>query len=238
MRSARLWIALTALSLLVSACEDDLTTINKDGAVADARAEDATPGDTSVDVATPDGPVVTPDGPQPTPDAPLPAPDTLPPSPDAPPPTLDTLPPSPDVQPPKPDAQPPKPDGGPPPGGCFDDKDCKVFNDCCDCEAIPVKVNKPNCKKLCVISTCQSLGFKLPEAYCAGGRCLITDRGTSCKTDKDCKQVDNCCDCLALPVGVSAPVCNINSCFVSTCTALGLTKLQPRCANGTCRLAL
>jgi hypothetical protein len=236
-RSARLVIA-TLVLFSLSACSDDLVAVGdaavkKDSQAKDGAAKDAPSQDSAL---KPDGPQVKPDGPQVKPDGPQVKPDGPVVKPDGP----VVKPDGPVVKPDGPVVTPdigPKPDKGGPTTGCTSDKGCKVFNDCCDCEAIPVSSNKPICKKFCLINTCESLGLKQPEASCVGGRCVITDRGTACTSDKDCKKVDNCCDCLALPTTVTTPFCGIKSCFVSTCTGLGLSKYNARCVQGVCRLA-
>lgn len=128
-----------------------------------------------------------------------------------------------------------KPDGG---GTvCSADTDCKVFEDCCDCTAVFAWVSRPICKKMCFVTTCTALGFTKPTAYCAGGRCLLTEGGgASCVTDSDCQKVDNCCDCLALPTSVTAPTCNMGPCFVTTCVGQGLSNAAVKCLSGTCKL--
>ena len=126
------------------------------------------------------------------------------------------------------------PDG---PARCGSDKDCKAFQDCCDCKAVFAWETPPICKMMCLIPRCTSLGLKKPGAYCLAGRCVLADEGQSCKGDKDCTKISTCCDCLALPVGVKAPPCKGPPCLVTACVAQGLDKNVARCVNNVCKLA-
>ncbi len=49
-------------------------------------------------------------------------------------------------------------DGGVPPE-CTSDKDCKIFTDCCACEAVPNGEMPPTCDVACKQSQCSSLGL-------------------------------------------------------------------------------
>ena len=139
---------------------------------------------------------------------------------------------------PPPDQRPPQPDGPPPVGTvCTSDSDCKVFTDCCTCTAIHVTETRGSCKKTCVINTCQSWGIANPVAYCVGGRCKVAAKQvTPCGGDASCQRIDNCCNCLALPTGLKPPPCG-TTCPLSKCPSEGLSKAQPGCLGGICRLS-
>ncbi len=142
---------------------------------------------------------------------------------------------------PKPDKAPPKPDSAPKPdawaASCGGVK-CTLLNDCCTCRAYNPGTTVPVCPVTnCKQPTCGALAIKNPGTYCLKGQCIVGDRGTACSADSDCKRVDNCCDCIAIPKGASAPNCPIKSCFVPTCTGKGLSTAKARCVSGYCRLA-
>lgn len=50
-----------------------------------------------------------------------------------------------------------------------------------------------------------------------------------------CQLVNDCCNCVGVGPGETAPTCNIPECFVDTCTGLGLKdSVNPQCAAGQC----
>jgi hypothetical protein len=66
-----------------------------------------------------------------------------------------------------------------------------------------------------------------------GGTHPTPDGGTgpACKVDSDCKLVDSCCVCAAVPPNTSIPVCNI-ACIQSACAAMQIHGV--RCSQGSC----
>jgi len=155
----------------------------------------------------------------------------------------------------KPDTSPPKDKGTPPPKdkGTPPDKaakvdawaascpgvTCKIQDDCCVCKSRKGGITWPACPiTTCKQNTCGSVYIKKPAPYCLKGHCLLTDTGTACKIDSDCKLVNNCCDCLALPKGSGPPPCKITTCLVPTCQGKGLTAAKPRCLGGVCYLRI
>ena len=116
---------------------------------------------------------------------------------------------------------------------------CKVQDDCCHCKSRNGGITWPTCAiTTCKQNTCGAVYIKQPTPYCLKGHCLLTDRGTACKTDSDCYLVNNCCDCLALPKGAGPPPCVIKTCLVSTCQGLSLTAAKPSCVSGVCMLKM
>ena len=133
----------------------------------------------------------------------------------------------------KPDAK-VSPDG--PAAACSGVK-CVLQNDCCFCKARKSGTTMPVCPQTnCKQPTCGGIMLKKPALYCFKGHCLVTDEQTKCATDADCRRVNNCCDCLALPKGALDPPCAVKSCFVPDCTAKGMATAQARCVAGVCKL--
>jgi hypothetical protein len=190
---------------LITACSDDGGTVIPDTSTPDSAVADMTTGD---------GPAA--DGPT-TPDS-TPVPDG-------------------DQKPDKspPDQGPPLPDG--PKTQCYSDKDCKVAEDCCSCNAVYAWENSPMCKMACNDKACKTKkALTQPEAYCltAKGKCFLGD-AAACSTDADCKLVNDCCSCMAVPVSVTPPNCTTN-CLVDSCTGFGLQGATAVCKSGKCRL--
>jgi hypothetical protein len=112
---------------------------------------------------------------------------------------------------------------------------CTLINDCCDCtttSGTPWTCGISNCK----VDTCTSVGITQPSTRCLNGHCPLESDKTGCIDDKECKKLDDCCTCGAVPVTASAPAC-AKLCTIDTCTSWGLSKLVARCAKGVCRLA-
>ena len=111
-----------------------------------------------------------------------------------------------------------------------------MFEDCCDCRAEYIWVTSPICKMACTVKACTpEAGIKLPKAYCLKGQCLLAESAVGCTADKDCKKVDDCCYCMAVPTSTTPETCP-NMCFINTCTGIGLANATPQCVGGTCRL--
>jgi hypothetical protein len=56
---------------------------------------------------------------------------------------------------------------------CTADTDCQRIDNCCDCLALPNAASAPDCKKLCLISTCVSRGLATAKAHCVLGECRL-----------------------------------------------------------------
>ena len=200
--------AVLALPLALGGCSDDGATL------PDSRAPDQQTGDVSIaDLPPADGPLAdapVPDGPQT--DAP-PAPEEQ----------------GPEAAPPD---QGPQPDG---PKTCSADKECKVFEDCCDCYPIYTWESPGMCKMACTDKACKTdLNLVPAEAHCVKGKCFLG--GGTCASDADCQMVNDCCSCMALPAKSTPPACNIKACFVATCTARGVSTAKAQCVSGSCRV--
>jgi hypothetical protein len=117
---------------------------------------------------------------------------------------------------------------------------CVVVNDCCGCKAIDANLTKPTpCPASCFQPQCDAAGLKKASAYCKQGKCFLGDAKTSCTTDADCSLVNDCCTCAALPSSVQSPYCSLKSCYVPTCSAMGVPKAKAVCgALGVCTLSL
>ena len=55
-----------------------------------------------------------------------------------------------------------------------------------------------------------------------------------CQSPSDCFIVNDCCNCLSLPVGTMVPDCAILNCLVPTCQAEGNPNPVAECINGQC----
>jgi hypothetical protein len=199
---------LAATVALFTACSDDNGSVTPDSRAPDSAVADMSTGDGP----GADGPITTPDS------TPVPDGDQKP-----------------DKSPPPPDQGPPPPDG--PKTQCYSDKDCKVFEDCCSCQAVFTWENMPSCKMACTHKACTTKkALTQPEAYCltAKGKCFLGD-SAACSTDADCKLVNDCCSCMAVPVSVTPPNCPM-TCLVDSCTSVGLQGATAVCLSGKCRL--
>ena len=65
-------------------------------------------------------------------------------------------------------------------GLCDEDADCKLADDCCDCDGVPVELDVPICDLECDQSKCSELG--IIEAVCRFGVC--TTPRLSCDASK------------------------------------------------------
>lgn len=54
---------------------------------------------------------------------------------------------------------------------CATAADCKLVDDCCNCEAIPKTQMDPQCSQQCLQSACMALGVT-PTVDCQAGRCI------------------------------------------------------------------
>jgi hypothetical protein len=55
-----------------------------------------------------------------------------------------------------------------------------------------------------------------------------------CQVDEDCKLVNDCCNCMAAPVGENPPDCP-HVCDAPSCEAVGLGEIEVECRFGTCQ---
>ena len=66
---------------------------------------------------------------------------------------------------------------------------------------------------------------------------LVGGSGEACQKDSDCRLVDDCCTCAAIPAADKPPTCDPrNACVMSMCSQWGGGIDQPRCAAGRCIL--
>jgi hypothetical protein len=74
---------------------------------------------------------------------------------------------------------------------CTSEKDCKIFTDCCQCEAVPNGETPASCHSVCKQNQCAALGLTAPQATCIAGRCVV---GFECDSSKVfCKSVPPAC---------------------------------------------
>lgn len=59
-----------------------------------------------------------------------------------------------------------------------------------------------------------------------------------CERHDECKVVDDCCSCMAIPVGKDPPLCTMPECFAPSCTVHGVDNLDALCVAGRCTLLL
>jgi len=66
----------------------------------------------------------------------------------------------------------------------------------------------------------------------------VSESGTSeCASADDCRMVNDCCTCSAVPEDEASPVCG-SFCGPTACDAIGLERLAVVCELGTCVLSL
>jgi hypothetical protein len=82
--------------------------------------------------------------------------------------------------------------GGSATAECTQDSDCKPFEDCCTCSAVPVGENPSMCKSACTEKKCAVLGVSPTAASCVAGRCV---KGFECDATKvACAAASPVCD--------------------------------------------
>ncbi len=60
----------------------------------------------------------------------------------------------------------------------------------------------------------------------------------TCVSAADCALNEDCCNCVALPLGQEPPTCDLPECAATPCVGdFGLFDPQPICSVGTCQLA-
>lgn len=120
---------------------------------------------------------------------------------------------------------------------CAVDNDCRAFEDCCTCRTHFAWETPASCKMACAVTKCKEIGIDPKAAYCVQGRCKLTVDAPSCTTSADCRRIDDCCNCLALPNSVKGPTCPTGiNCLINTCAAHSLSGYKAACISGQCRL--
>jgi len=116
---------------------------------------------------------------------------------------------------------------------------CDFVEDCCTCAVFGPNnppTPTPYCPDDCEQYLCGAYNLAEGVAYCLKGQCLLASTRT-CSKDADCVLINDCCTCMAAPVGHALPEC-LADCKQSTCSAWGLGQAQARCVRGRCQLSL
>ena len=92
-------------------------------------------------------------------------------------------------------------------GLCDDDADCKLADDCCDCDGVPIDVDVAVCDLDCKQSKCSELGIK--AAVCRFGVC--TTPRLSCDANVACDSLPPPCEPGTLPE--TTPACWSGRCI-------------------------
>lgn len=109
---------------------------------------------------------------------------------------------------------------GGPVEGCVKDEDCKLHEDCCVCEGVPVDENPTDCDVQCKQSRCQELG--IDAAVCRLGVCE-TER-LSCDQNKVlCDSLPPNCEAGMLPE--TSP-----NCWTGRCVPAVFCDVIPDCS--------
>lgn len=121
----------------------------------------------------------------------------------------------------------------------------ECFADACSVEGVhAVACEAGQCvKRQMVAETCNGLdddldgvvddGASCPAgSTCRDGACV--SEGGQCVASSACHLYTDCCNCLALPVGVLPPGCPMHECLVDACTAAGVRGVE--CSAGSCVL--
>ncbi len=95
------------------------------------------------------------------------------------------------------------------------------------------------CSGIPVTAGCEATGV----AGAAGASsCDAGPQGTGgatqnreCERSSECKLIDDCCTCEAVPSSEAAPLCLISTCFASACTRFAVSNVS--CIAGRCVLA-
>ncbi len=105
---------------------------------------------------------------------------------------------------------------------CTTAADCKPFEDCCTCSAVPKDVNPPSCKKGCTDKACKVLGVPSAQVECVAGRCV---KAFDCDSSKvTCKLAPPKC-----PAGSTPQVAG--SCYTLACVKSSQCKTVPDCTK-------
>jgi hypothetical protein len=110
---------------------------------------------------------------------------------------------------------------------CADATDCKVVNDCCNCEAIPNGETPASCSKLCIQDKCNELGSANKTAECIAGRCVM---GFDCTTTVICATAPPTCGPGTVPLIAAG-------CYEGSCVPADECASVKSCADCTGSLA-
>ena len=87
--------------------------------------------------------------------------------------------------------------GESPAAECDQNEDCKVVDDCCTCDVVPIATKGLACASACKQSACQASGYAEPKAACVGHRCIFD---ISCKSEEvTCKSAKPTCSAGLVP---------------------------------------
>ena len=104
---------------------------------------------------------------------------------------------------------------------CTTAADCKPFEDCCTCSAVPKDANPPSCKKACTDKACKALGVPSAQVECVAGRCV---KAFDCDSSKvTCKLAPPKC-----PAGSTPQVAG--NCYTLACVQSSQCKTVPDCS--------
>lgn len=111
--------------------------------------------------------------------------------------------------------------GEPPPGydqTCATDRDCKIINDCCSCDAVNVDEESTCGGMECLAPVC---GAAEPDAVCEAGMCTI---------EWDCNEAFVTCDVLPpeCPDGLLPAI--VDGCYTNQCVAAEECNVVPDCS--------
>lgn len=74
---------------------------------------------------------------------------------------------------------------------CNQDEDCRLVDDCCRCDVVPVGAKDPGCAADCNQGQCEARGYAEPKTVCLGHRCIFD---VSCKSEEvTCKLAKPTC---------------------------------------------
>ncbi|MEZ4220372.1 MAG: hypothetical protein R3B13_05530 [Polyangiaceae bacterium] len=113
--------------------------------------------------------------------------------------------------------------GGASPGPeCVQASDCKGFQDCCSCMAVPNSVNPPGCDAACTDEKCKVLGVDVNKVECIAGRCVMA---FDCDTSKvTCKMAEPQC-----AAGMTPQV--KGNCYTGECVDASQCASVPQCSR-------
>ena len=102
---------------------------------------------------------------------------------------------------------------------CMTAADCKLFTDCCTCDAVPVGDTVPSCPAICTKTDCQARQLPQGAVACVAGRCVA---GFACDASKvTCKIAVPACPAGEVPSVDDAGTCYTGACAPATeCTSV------------------
>jgi len=103
---------------------------------------------------------------------------------------------------------------------CTSAADCKLVDDCCSCEAIPVGAAAAPCSLLCIQSACAARQLPSGAVDCVVGKCVA---GFACDATKiTCKIATPACPAGEVPAVNASGNCYVGTCVPETeCTTVG-----------------